>query len=1614
MDCNNLIHPFQKDPGVSQSQRRVEDLLSGAAKIDGRTMADILDYFAQLSSHINYYDTSLHVSDWQPFFEKSIPFTLASIIKYKRKSVVERFNKYDKLFDRHPSHQSLQLILNYFFYSSINRINSWYIQVKGTGLPVEQVLERLIRDKLSVPLKKIICLSNIALEKYCVKRISLSKIKANDIWNLQETDLLSTDCLVKGRTKRARLKTLKNQLKDLFPVFQDAVTVIAASAEMSMEQSMIPLKEELQMQHPPHLALLFAFLKLFNYLQEDLNSYSRKHLDFFYKEVLKIKPREANPDRAHLILEIQKQLDKYLLKKGLLAKDGKDDNKEEIYFGLDDEIVVNKTQVADTRSLFLNNKTFYDATYLEGLYMAPDATKADGIDQDFADEPKYYPTVGAKLSKYVLPETRIFKPYPNARLGFILASPVLLLNEGRRSVDITLACRFENNHCANMEEPESAAPNPCCEPRTQDAETRKEIVDCGPKFIPSKNFYSKVNEVLQNEYYYISEELVQKSTKKGIAQDLVDRLRKLIISPSKPLCYCPGEKPSYDKVVLAADFPFNDAEKEILLEFFKPRRAFKILFSGEKDWVEPSIDNNLVQTIELLPDPLPANSFKFLLHINVVLNQDKPAVTFFNKDVLKEDLEITLPVVKIELDDAIKIILTNAELEQIAHSLPSDVNDCCPDNRNCCVLKDPMASTDHPVSLYHFFRNVFMDKGENDKTKISVEVCGLKKFIVQNDEALQDVKTPIYPFGTRPNIVDFDIVNPSVCITQQFINDAVGLSVAGKNFLKDLLNPANGNRVRIAKSTLNKFLQNFSIADQNILQVRFNDKTKNYCDDNLAGPNFFIGSSEVFFKKWDEVYVNINWKDKPGDFRDYYKGYVAMIDPNDPSKYIYGLDKEEFQINLSILEKGKWVSEKLNPPHTTTVFNHITKTNNRKLFNSDAPAGFCNPGNGFEQTIRLFHDEILPDPQFDLTQRFDIANEPLKAYEAGTFGGFMRITLMNQDFLHKDYAYVLGRQMMALGKLPDIKIDDATYYDENGGVIVFSTNLISAQVQASETVAIKVENDINGPGQIKARAGAPGSGNISSANAQAIRQIILPPPPPLVGTMPGGKNLTGDVIFVKNSLTAIKALIDANKKFQAIIPNEPWTPIIKEISLDYKATAPITDITLIHLHPFKDTYRREEISTGPTLFPTFCDEGNLFLGLKYLVPGNRLNILFQLAEATSDSETEREKLRWYYLDNNQWKRLRTGFEVLEDATDGLTTSGIVKFSLPANMTKGNSVMPKEFHWIRASIKEKSRSVSETIGIHTQAISVTFTNEKGNDKLRLSKPLESGKISKLKEADANVKKISQPYEGFGGRVPEIEGQYYVRVSELLRHKGRAIQKFDYERMALDKFPQLFKVKCINHSFALDASHFKNDFPIAPGYVVLAVVPDLNQLKAGKSFEPRVPVSLLEKIKDWLHLRTSPFVRLRVMNPRYEKINFCLKIKLHNGRDQNYYKEKLTQDLREFLAPWAIGEYDKLNFGQCVNRSDIIRFLEGRDYVDFIIELAMGHEYDRKKTGDPGVLPGDVGDPKVFPDLVEICPKTARSILIAGDIDVCIKQNECEDWGEGDCSNEKLKLIDYCND
>ncbi len=1564
-NCKDLIHPFHFDPGVSQKGRITEHLLADAIKIDGRTLADLLDYFLQLSQHINYYDTHLKINDWQLFFKRSLPFTISNIIKYDGSVVKDKLDFYNTLFNQSPSPSGLQLNMYYIFYSTIYRINEWHIKLAHSELPLKDHLETFIKDSLSRPAKEFISHVNFAAKWFHVKRLNFVPLFDNQVWGIEKSDLSNIADITESRlvSRCESISALFSEINKLGPLFIEAANSLSLEAESNLEPSMFPwlhqiLSEQDDLrdnqdnqvyQHAPHLGLMFAFLNMFRQLQGDLNSYSKKHLDFFYTNVLQIKPAEAKPDHAHILFEIQKNLKSYLLKKGIEVKDGKDENKADVLFALNDEIVVNKTKVEEKRTLFLNNQTINEKTYVEGVYMAPKAEMADGVDKEFKDENKNWSTIGAKNSKYINPETKTPKIYPSARLGFVLASPVLLLNEGKRKIEITINYKLEEQ-CPN------------------------------PIYFSSPNFIKYINEVIEG-IYIIYEDIFENLKEKGNCDDIINRLIKIVGHTEFPESYCQnGQDPQtlifYKHKI---DDEFDVPERKQLLEFINIEKPFKILFSGNEGWIEPS----LIEKFEFTEKTDDASGAKYpVINISCTLEADKPPVTFYDNNIHKEDINIQFPAVKIEINDNVKLKLNHLLVKESESGSATA----------CCLLKKDTLD-DKLVSIYHFLRNLVV----LDKTIIDVEVCGVKNLIVQNDENLQDVNSPILPFGTRPKVGEKWVVDE------------------GANF----------------------YIGSEEIFQKNWQQLWLNTTWKDKPQDLESHYKFY---KDPDYEDGSSIISNASFRFSTHILEDYEWKKAKN----------FSADK----LHLDLLYLFENYNNNTNPCN-----NQISESNASTIKNSNSDTSTTENNTNDKSTFCHEIDKILIQDSKYYPK--SMSNKELLPLGIHSQNGFLRLTLSGVSFQHDRFTYVLARQMMALADLIDPKTAELALYkirhakrlceiinprvsriierlnslldyigklrinmDLDCNPLAFtidcdgikqlvvelkrildsvSTSLSSSNLTEAKNIINKINEKVGYLGQSLTVLGQIEGLSIEVIEVQ--KQFIATPddygdsiPDNLIETSIADneteEDLTNDwedlpeyglEALVKGLCTRIVDIHEAFKEkgdITAGIPNEPYTPTIKELSIDYKAIAEIEDINLIHLYPYKNTHKAVDIQNEPSLFPVFCDEGTLFLGLKELVPGTIVNILFQLAEATADTESEKAELHWHYLDNNEWKALRNGFEILDDATNGLTTSGVVKFALPEKINSSNTIMPKDLFWIKASVPSNSKAISETIGIYAQAIRATFTNKDNNDKLRLSKPLEQESIAKLNIADASVTKVIQPYESFGGQVPESEGYYYVRVSELLRHKGRSIQKWDYERLCLEAFPQIFKAKCINHSFALDAYNYDNDFPYAPGYVMLAVIPDLKKLKAGISPNPKVPASLVKEIQDYLKKRTSSFVRLRVMNPRYEKVHICLKAKLLLGKDENYYREKMKADLKEFLAPWIVGKYDKLRFGQSIYRSDIIKFLENRNYLDYILELKMNHENNQVSLTEKST----------------ISPLTPRSVLIAGEIDICILQQDCEEWLE----------------
>jgi len=436
--------------------------------------------------------------------------------------------------------------------------------------------------------------------------------------------------------------------------------------------------------------------------------------------------------------------------------------------------------------------------------------------------------------------------------------------------------------------------------------------------------------------------------------------------------------------------------------------------------------------------------------------------------------------------------------------------------------------------------------------------------------------------------------------------------------------------------------------------------------------------------------------------------------------------------------------------------------------------------------------------------------------------------------------------------------------------------------------------------------------------------------------------------YVENAIAATKP----NGTLKSL--NEPYTPKIQSISFSYKASSSRVQIDAITLNDFANSdlkffhisyfgqtrehgYQRQQIeaqiktgiNTAVPLLPKYDYAGELLIGLSELKAGDSVSVLFQVSEGSADPELRSETLFWFVLCDNYWKPL-TRAEVLLDTTNQLLTSGIIQFMIPAEATTQNTILPSALIWIKAGITSNVTAVSQIINIRANAVEVQFVND-DNDPNHLLTALESGAITKFKNGLSAVKTVNQPYASFGGRAVESDPTFYTRVSERLRHKNRCLTLWDYERIILEAFPKVHKVKCIPHA--------KENSWLAPGHVLIVVVPDLKNKNASNLLEPKVDADTISHIYDYVKKQAGMQVKVKVKNPSYQKIQIDFKVKFHISYEFNYYKMQLDLAITQFLSPWANQGDRDISFGGKIYKSVLLNFVEDMPYVDYVTDFKM---------------------------------------------------------------------------
>ncbi|HEY5706358.1 MAG TPA: baseplate J/gp47 family protein [Terrimicrobiaceae bacterium] len=534
--------------------------------------------------------------------------------------------------------------------------------------------------------------------------------------------------------------------------------------------------------------------------------------------------------------------------------------------------------------------------------------------------------------------------------------------------------------------------------------------------------------------------------------------------------------------------------------------------------------------------------------------------------------------------------------------------------------------------------------------------------------------------------------------------------------------------------------------------------------------------------------------------------------------------------------------------------------------------------------------------------------------------------------------------------------DGGSWVTNSSGVPLFeSSNASSEHTLAFRPGSSSVSPAISTGMSIFALSGSQSPWAIAAANALLLKNPVFSA---FKSTVPEPRrgfitlSLEKDFLHSRYRQEYVKRVMNFSKGVEdsLVILNEPYTPTIQSISLSYKAHSdevPISstdsgdfsnpDVQFYHTAYFgqmrEHGYQRNQFGfltqKRVSLLPVYENEGELLIGFNHLNPGDSVSVHFQVAEGSADPTRTQAEVGWSVLCDNYWKILGSDGVVL-DTTNQLLASGIVRFVIPAEATTQNTILPAGRVWLRAGIARQVSAVCQLIDIAANAVEVRFTN-RGNEESHLTTALEAGRIGKLKNGLPGVKSVKQPYASFGGNPEETDDNFYRRVSERLRHKNRCITSWDYERIVLEAFPKVHKVKCIPHA--------KEGSWLAPGNVMIVVIPDLKNKNAVDPLQPRVDADTLSRVTDFVRDRVGMQVQVKVKSPSYQRVQLDFKVKFRAGFEFNFYSEFLKRQLTEFLSPWAFKSERDISFGGRIYKSVLLDFVEELDPVDYVTDFKM---------------------------------------------------------------------------
>jgi len=421
-------------------------------------------------------------------------------------------------------------------------------------------------------------------------------------------------------------------------------------------------------------------------------------------------------------------------------------------------------------------------------------------------------------------------------------------------------------------------------------------------------------------------------------------------------------------------------------------------------------------------------------------------------------------------------------------------------------------------------------------------------------------------------------------------------------------------------------------------------------------------------------------------------------------------------------------------------------------------------------------------------------------------------------------------------------------------------------------------------------------------------------------------------------------LRNAWKKKGQVLLNPPFVPVIDRITVDYESEE-IIDLRVYspgepnrfyHVFPLgcKQVFPNRDNRAIPLVY-TLESDANVMFGLRHVKGGEFLRLYLDFIPVNKEiAELEIPQLKWYYGDGYSWK-LMSDSVIENNTTRNMLIDGYIDFYLPEDVetfySRQNGLL-----WLRAGITEHYEYIPYLTGIYTNAAELVLEINDPEDARwhNFRKPRKEIIPVRNIPGITQVDRISIFY---GGREKETNLNKLIRISEYITHRGRAVTPRDYERIVLQRFPFINKVKCFP---ALDTKQSRT------GVVTLAVIPRKSRM-TPLGWCPKASANLILSIEDYLRQYASANVTdIDVINPEYEEIMVRCRISFRKNYSSGACRRRLKKLCDEMIAPWQ-SEKETPSFDYFIRLQTVYDTIREQEYTLSLGELSVIRLTEKKE-------------------------------------------------------------------